>query len=58
MSAKIKENNYDQQTVLVGCGTGCTATGGRKVYEAFVEKVKDHTEWKVQPISKSTGCNG
>jgi len=58
MSAKVKESNPDQQTVLVCCGTGCTANGGRKVYEAFVEKIKDHPEWKVQPILKSTGCNG
>ena len=58
MSAKMKENNHDRQTILVCCGTGCTANGGRKVYEAFAEKIKDHPEWEVQPIVKSTGCNG
>lgn len=58
MSEKMKGTNQDRQTILVCCGTGCIANGGRKVYEAFTERIKDHPEWEVQPILKSTGCNG
>lgn len=58
MQAKTNLNNDDRQTILVCCGTGCTANGGREVCKAFENKIKDHPELELQPVIKATGCNG
>lgn len=58
MQAKTNLNHEDRQTILVCCGTGCTANGGREVFEAFAARIKDHPELELQPIIKATGCNG
>lgn len=58
MQAKTNLNNDDRQTILVCCGTGCTANGGREVFQAFASKLKDHPEMELRPVIKATGCNG
>lgn len=57
MEAKTKAND-DRQTVLVCCGTGCTANGAREVFHAFKNKLEDHPDLEVLPFVKATGCNG
>lgn len=51
-------DDHHRKTVLVCCGTGCTANGARDVFQAFRTKLKDHPEIEVQPVIKATGCNG
>lgn len=58
MQTKTSLNHNDRQTILVCCGTGCTANGGREVFKAFENKIKDHPELELQPVIKATGCNG
>ena len=48
----------DRQTILVCCGTGCTANGARDVFNALQSKLKDHPDIEVLPVVKATGCNG
>lgn len=48
----------DRQTILVCCGTGCTANGGREVFNAFAARLKDYPDIDLQPVIKATGCNG
>jgi len=56
MEAKVYKD--DRQTVLVCCGTGCTANGGREVFRAFQKRLENHPEMEVLPVIKATGCNG
>lgn len=58
MQTQANLNGDDRQTILVCCGTGCTANGGREVFEAFESKLKDHPEIELLPTMKATGCNG
>jgi len=58
MQTQANLNSDDRQTILVCCGTGCTANGGREVFEAFESKLKDHPEIELLPTMKATGCNG
>ena len=47
------------QQVLVCCGTGCLASGAKKVAEAFAEEIaKRSLDADVSLIVKSTGCHG
>lgn len=58
MQASTNVNSSDRQTVLVCCGTGCTANGGREVFKTFETLLKDHAEIELLPVIKATGCNG
>jgi len=58
MSIDVSPIPQDNLKILVCCGTGCTANGGREVYRAFKEELKDHPEFEVLPLIKATGCNG
>jgi NADH-quinone oxidoreductase subunit F len=56
--AREIEANRAQQ-VLVCCGTGCLATGAKKVAEAFAEEIaKRSLDADVNLFVKSTGCHG
>lgn len=56
--ARENEANRTQQ-VLVCCGTGCLASGAKKVAEAFaVEIAKRSLDADVNLFVKSTGCHG
>ena len=47
------------QQVLVCCGTGCLASGAKKVAEAFAEEIaKRSLDADVNLFVKSTGCHG
>jgi len=50
-------NNSKNKKILVCCGTGCLANNSNKVYERFVEKLKN-TDIEVKTYVKATGCNG
>lgn len=50
-------NREKTKKVLVCCGTGCLANNSNKVYEKFVEKLKD-MDIEVEAYVKATGCNG
>lgn len=58
MQTEMKLGSDDRQTVLVCCGTGCTANGGREVFNTFETSLQDHPEIQVLPVVKATGCNG
>jgi NADH-quinone oxidoreductase subunit F len=52
------EANRKQQ-VLVCCGTGCLASGSKKVAEAFADEIaKRSMDATVDLFVKSTGCHG
>ncbi|HPF20101.1 MAG TPA: NADH-quinone oxidoreductase subunit NuoF [Syntrophomonas sp.] len=58
MQTEMNPGKGDRQTVLVCCGTGCTANGGREVFKAFSQSLQHHPEIEVLPVVKATGCNG
>ncbi len=54
-----QRNASREQQVLVCCGTGCLASGSKKVAEAFAEEVaKRGLDASVGLFVKSTGCHG
>jgi NADH-quinone oxidoreductase subunit F len=54
-----QRNASREQQVLVCCGTGCLASGSKKVAEAFAEEVaKRELDASVGLFVKSTGCHG
>jgi NADH:ubiquinone oxidoreductase subunit F (NADH-binding)/(2Fe-2S) ferredoxin/NAD-dependent dihydropyrimidine dehydrogenase PreA subunit len=54
-----QRNASREQQVLVCCGTGCLASGSKKVAEAFAEEVaKRGLDASVGMFVKSTGCHG
>lgn len=53
-----KKMQNDRQTVLVCCGTGCTANGARDVFQRLQSKLQDRPEIEIKPMIKATGCNG
>jgi len=62
---KKREKKLQKQSVYVCVGTGCTASGSRKVYAKFVEVVKEKgLDVKIEKIDdddepvKKTGCCG
>ncbi len=60
LQAQARENEANRtQQVLVCCGTGCLASGAKKVAEAFaVEIAKRSLDAEVNLFVKSTGCHG
>ncbi len=60
LQAQARENEANRtQQVLVCCGTGCLASGAKKVAEAFaVEIAKRSLDADVNLFVKSTGCHG
>ena len=55
---KQVNNEIMKQKIMVCCGTGCTANGGRDVYKAFLEQLSSISNIEVLPMVKQTGCNG
>lgn len=55
---KQMNNEIIKQKIMVCCGTGCTANGGRDVYDAFLEQLSNTSSIEVLPMVKQTGCNG
>ena len=54
-----QRNASREQQILVCCGTGCLASGSKKVAEAFAEEVaKRGLDASVGLFVKSTGCHG
>ncbi len=60
LQAQARENEANRaQQVLVCCGTGCLATGAKKVAEAFAGEIaKRSLDADVNLFVKSTGCHG
>lgn len=45
--------------ILICCGTGCIASGSKKVHEMFMKQIADQKmDISVIPDLKCTGCNG
>ncbi|ANQ53513.1 NADH dehydrogenase [Thermosipho affectus] len=64
---ELREKKLKEQKIYVCVGTGCTASGSRKVYKRFVEVLKEKgLNVKVEtmdddsdhPVVKKTGCCG
>jgi NADH-quinone oxidoreductase subunit F len=54
-----QRNASREQQILVCCGTGCLASGSKKVAETFAEEVaKRGLDASVGLFVKSTGCHG
>jgi NADH-quinone oxidoreductase subunit F len=54
-----QRNASREQQILVCCGTGCLASGSKKVADAFAEEVaKRGLDASVGLFVKSTGCHG
>ena len=53
---RSKEKTYSN-TVVVCCGTGCLASGGQKVREAFEREIREQ-EAEGDIIVKKSGCRG
>ncbi len=60
LQAQARENEANRtQQVLVCCGTGCLASGAKKVAEAFAGEIaKRSLDAEVNLFVKSTGCHG
>ena len=60
LQSQARENEADRaQQVLVCCGTGCLATGAKKVAEAFADEIaKRSLDADVSLFVKPTGCHG
>ncbi len=60
LQAQARENEANRtQQVLVCCGTGCLASGAKKVAEAFAGEIaKRSLDADVNLFVKSTGCHG
>ena len=58
-SAARERNAGRRQQVLVCCGTGCLASGSKKVAEAFAAEVAERgLDAEVATFVKPTGCHG
>jgi len=53
----IKERKAVKPCITVCCGTGCTASGGRGVFNVFLEKIKEKG-LDIKVDTKATGCHG
>ncbi len=55
----MNNSSTEKKKILVCCGTGCIANGGRLVYEEFKKQLELlNGLFEVKTIVKSTGCNG
>lgn len=55
-----RANDSAVRLVLVCCGTGCVANGGREVYQALKKELEGHGEVKLAATTsaRATGCHG